>query len=672
MSDPITAPKIKLTALILMITAGLVFITGGSYWTRMNAAAAGFQQIDTFNPSKDSYIHEGQPTTNFGTAGLVLGQNGSGEDQHILLEFDISTIPANAIVVSATLELYHIVNFQRSEANLLPNIQADANLSSWTELGVTWNTGPSKINLGDPNLNFNGGPGWHSFDVSEIAEAWHSPLFTNRGLTLHGDASQIGTFGFEARTGINAPKLHVNYFIPTNTPTGTLPPSSTATQTPTPTKTVTPSPTATTGPYSCPGTFYMKPSMDTYVSAGLPGDVHGNNSTLKLGVDHVAVTVNWNYLLLKFPIDQIPAGYFIHDAALDLQVQNIAQGQAPPWEFGILSLGEPFNENSTTWLNQPWVPGTVYGSEPVEGASEHTLDDYYGFEQMVRDWYNGAPNHGMKLVPLGGDYIITCAGREDVSDTPELYIRCESEPLPPPPTRTPTPTPTATATATATAAPPSADLFAFKLEITQGVQTPFENSVRMVAGKRTFARLHVVIEDPGDRTTWRTSAALDIYHNGQYQGFILPSNPGGPFRNLQPQATWFYSFGSSFLFEIPSEYTSGELRLVAHVNPDKVHFEETDHSNNSIEDTINFETVPEMFLRLFLVGYREVGGQIYYYPFGDHDDRLISWLERAYPVPAWTTTRPYSITKAPQFPPGWTRIRPHPTGVCQIANPSTG
>jgi hypothetical protein len=633
MSNPITTPKLKFTALTLLISVGLVFMIGSSYLTSMSAAAAGILQIDTFSASKDTYIDEGQPDTNFGAVGLSIGQNGSGEDRYLLLEFDISSIPANAIVISATLELYHVVNLRQAENSLLPNIQADANLSSWTELGATWNSAPSKINLGDPDTNFSGAPGWNAFDVSEIVDAWHSPLFTNRGLTLHGDAIQVGLFGFESRTGTNAPKLHVNYFIPTHTPTGTLPPSSTATQTATPTKTVTPSPTATSGPYSCPGTFLMKPSADTYVSAGLPGQAYGTNSTIKMGVDHVAVTVNWNYLMLKFPIDQIPAGYFIHDAALHLQVRDIAQGQEPPWEFGIFSLGEPFSENTTTWLNQPWLPGTVYGSEPVEGANTHTLDDYYGLEQMVRDWYNGAPNHGMKLVPLGGDYIITYASREDIGDSPELYIRCESEPLPPPPTRTPTPTPTATATATATAAPPSADLFAFKLEITQGIQTPYENSVRLVQGKRTFARLHVVIDEPGDRSSWRTSAALDIYHNGQYKGFILPSDPGGPFGNMQPQATWFYSFGSSFLFEIPSEYTSGELRLVAVVNPDKVHFEETDHSNNSIEDTVSFEYVPELFLRLFLVGYREVGGQTYHYPWGIHDDRLISWLERAYPVP---------------------------------------
>ncbi len=613
----------KLTPIIFLFILGLALFIVASTLAASKTNQNSPAQVDTFTPIKDSYIYSAQPNTNFGSAGLNIGQSNSGTYRS-LLEFDLSSIPANAVVISATLQLYHIVNHapEGNGPDMLPLIYADSLNGSWVENTVTWNNAPTSTNRGDPALDFNFFPGWHDFDVSNIVDGWVSGTFSNFGLRMRGDASVIGFGVFYSRSvaGLE-PRLHVAYFIPTNTPTGTLSPSATPTITPSPT----PDPQGT-----CPGTIVLEPDRDTWTRSVQPATVFGNSPTLNMGVDHVGAD-DFRYTYLHFPVqEEVPAGFYIHDAWLTLQVDDTQIGQQPPWMVAYYSLRAAFDETTTSWLTQPGAH-TYYGGEEVGNTSTHRFDDYYGLQTMVRAWYSGSdPNHGMALIPVGGDYIIAYDSRES-ANPPELVIVCDDEPPPPPPTFTPTATPTFTPTPTATPEPPTANLVALWVEITQGVQT-MDNSVRLVAGKRTFARFHVWVKEPGDLTSWRTTATLKLYHNGSFVATLNPIDSPGGYKNLQPDAEWVTTFDTSFLFEIPSEYTDGTLRLVADVNPFSFHFDETDMSDNQADITVTFEDVPEMFLRMYNVDYRDPGGTTYYSADTVHMARLASWLRRAYPI----------------------------------------
>ena len=233
----------KRLTLGLLPLLGLAFLLIGS---AANARARVTQATITIIPAQDdAYVYSDDPNTNFGTGALRVGSDNNG-DYESLLHFDLSSIPANSTVISATLRMYNIVNLN-VEAAGAPDFTSAALDGPWTEFGVTYNNRPTFTYLGDPPLSFNFGPGWHSFEVTNIVSAWVSGSKTNNGLIVYSDGS-IGVANFfPSEQAADFPELHVSYLAPTNTPTntlvpsdtptGTLPPTATASSTPVPSNT---------------------------------------------------------------------------------------------------------------------------------------------------------------------------------------------------------------------------------------------------------------------------------------------------------------------------------------------------------------------------------------------------------------------------------------------------
>jgi len=209
----------------------------------------------------------------------------------------------------------------------------------------------------------------------------------------------------------------------------------------------------------------------------------------------------------------------------------------------------------------------------------------------------------------------------------------------PTPSETPTPVPTATFTPTprptATKIPTPAegiDLIAHHLEITQGVQD-LHNSVRLVANKRTFVRFHVYSnsDDPesnapdGDRRngTYWTTARLRV-RQGDQERLLAPINPGGGIAvRANPNRA---SINHAFLFELPTEYTQGDITLRGELNPERSP-QELQVLNNQVEAVGHFEFVPPITLVLVGIGY---GDDVY--PSDFHRNQLTTWLSQAYPL----------------------------------------
>ena len=94
----------------------------------------------------------GNPNSNFGShddmivASWTVGGNPS--NTRALLNFDLSAIPANAVITSASLSLYHNPNSLSGNIGHSQNGGSNAAwlrriTSAWTEYGVTWNSQPS-------------------------------------------------------------------------------------------------------------------------------------------------------------------------------------------------------------------------------------------------------------------------------------------------------------------------------------------------------------------------------------------------------------------------------------------------------------------------------------------------------------------------------------------------
>jgi hypothetical protein len=221
----------------------------------------------------------------------------------------------------------------------------------------------------------------------------------------------------------------------------------------------------------------------------------------------------------------------------------------------------------------------------------------------------------------------------------------------PTPTRTRAGTPTVTARATptatsagcviqfpagdgATAGGPGqggcADLVADAIEVVQTVQD-LDNSVRLVVGKRTFVRFHVHSTSGAVRATARLTVGEQLDDPLAKQ--LIPINPGGPSITVveQPDRKLL---NSAFLFELPAGFTGHADRdsivLEAEVIPGGA-VAESDFGNNSETTIVTFRYVPKLQVVLYHVGYNGVpaptGAEE---PF--HADRLLDWLEAAYPV----------------------------------------
>lgn len=148
--------------------------------------------------------------------------------------------------------------------------------------------------------------------------------------------------------------------------------------------------------------------------------------------------------------------------------------------------------------------------------------------------------------------------------------------------------------------PEAQDIWPTGMEVVQTVQD-LDNSVLLVANKRTFVRVHVDTDSSVNGVT----ARLHGFRDGVPLGFpLIPVNPGGDILIL-------HGFGNrgalndSFLFELPSTWTkAGTIALRAEVNP--FHdIEERSYHNNDFYRPINtfVQTSP---LRLRLVNYQYV------------------------------------------------------------------
>ncbi len=219
----------------------------------------------------DATVFSDQPTGNAGAATECRsGRNGTGAYRRFLIWFDLSTIPANATVSSASLDLTLTsapvggpastnqklclltnswVEGTGTDLNGLNVVTGAVSWNSRMEGSVTWTSaGGDFITTPTATLSVTKSIGgvytWSGAGVANDVQSWIATGGTNNfGWILIGDEavsqSIRGYATSEATSGV--PVLTVTYTTPTATPT----PSPTRSPTPSPTATITPTPTDT-------------------------------------------------------------------------------------------------------------------------------------------------------------------------------------------------------------------------------------------------------------------------------------------------------------------------------------------------------------------------------------------------------------------------------------------
>lgn len=170
---------------------------------------------------KDAYVLRPSSTSNYGNnINLRVGGNDASRSY---LQFDLSSIPSGADVVSAALTLLHVGYY--NQLNI--TTQCFLVTQAWDESTITWDTQPTfDSNVSSSSLNFyTGSGGQRTWDVKNIVSNWIS-TGVNNGLVL----KQTDTAGAEAifyssdnSSANDRPKLTITYNLPPTAPTVTSP-----------------------------------------------------------------------------------------------------------------------------------------------------------------------------------------------------------------------------------------------------------------------------------------------------------------------------------------------------------------------------------------------------------------------------------------------------------------
>lgn len=143
--------------------------------------------VTRFSSVKDSYIASAYPNTNFSTSNtLYLGWNQSNQKaMRILIQFDLSSIPKNAQIKSATYSIYQI-NVSPSGDGAM-DFRGQYMQQDWLENTVNWNNANYLGGTSLPLGTFHSGIGWQSGPATDLVRSWVSGAEPNRGLLITGD-----------------------------------------------------------------------------------------------------------------------------------------------------------------------------------------------------------------------------------------------------------------------------------------------------------------------------------------------------------------------------------------------------------------------------------------------------------------------------------------------------
>lgn len=167
----------------------------------------------TLNPIADTYVESDTPNVNFG-GNLSLHVRESSwlaEWSYSYLKFDLSTIPSSSQINSATLEVY--ASTAGSDTSQIGAYYCSD--TSWSEVGITWNTAPSFSSTPTATTTVAFSGQWYSWDItSDVQNALSTRKST---VVLKVQAVQKGYFDsyFSSKDAYsNKPSLVISYTLP--------------------------------------------------------------------------------------------------------------------------------------------------------------------------------------------------------------------------------------------------------------------------------------------------------------------------------------------------------------------------------------------------------------------------------------------------------------------------
>ena len=330
--------------------------------------------------AKDAYMDDLFPTTNSGShtdfAAIAWTNGGTPVVARCLVEFDLSSLPINAKIISAKLSLFSYNSISNGSHNPLsgPNDAVLRRITSpWTENAVTWNTQPAIATLDEVVIPATSLSIQHylNIDVTTFVIYWKANPLQNYGMMIGlVNESYYRSMIFassDCGTASLYPKLEIAY-----TPNWDC---------------VTFQPDAING-------------KDVFLDSKLNTSNFGSHPDFDaLAWTNTGVPVT-SRGLVQFDLTNIPQNSIIQKAYLSLISYNsVSNGHHNPLsgtnETIIQKVTSAWNENTVTWNTQP--SSTVVGEINLPGTAwpiENFMDiDVTAF---ASDWYtNPNTNYGI-------------------------------------------------------------------------------------------------------------------------------------------------------------------------------------------------------------------------------------------------------------------------------------
>jgi hypothetical protein len=165
----------------------------------------------------DSGIESVVPTNNYGNLTYCDVGNSAITIRRTYIKFDLSTVPANAVVVDADLKLYHYGGPGTDDFTIgLYKVT-----SAWDESTITWNLQPTCSVDAETTSDITiGAITWESWDIDTLVHTWLDGSITNYGVMLKDtDEASVNSIAYFRTSDYlvdptKRPELVIDYYIP--------------------------------------------------------------------------------------------------------------------------------------------------------------------------------------------------------------------------------------------------------------------------------------------------------------------------------------------------------------------------------------------------------------------------------------------------------------------------
>ena len=144
--------------------------------------------------SQDAFIASNRPNERMGVTSptvLGLGHLPNNGAQRILLQFDLNSVPAGAIIVEAELVLFTAVGLPAQDPPM--GVEIRPLRSPWSEQLVTWGNVPDRGSVRGNGQILVVENAQNSIDITALTQAWVSGELDNHGLVITGDENPAQT-----------------------------------------------------------------------------------------------------------------------------------------------------------------------------------------------------------------------------------------------------------------------------------------------------------------------------------------------------------------------------------------------------------------------------------------------------------------------------------------------